>query len=34
MSLSKKTVSDEAMQEEWLEIQAAQREPAAFRPLL
>lgn len=33
MSLSKKTVSTEAMQEEWLEIQAAQREPAAFRPL-
>lgn len=33
MSLSKKTVSAEAMQEEWLEIQAAQRDPAAFRPL-
>ena len=33
MSLSKKTVSAEAMQEEWLEIQAAQRDPGAFRPL-
>lgn len=33
MSVSKKTVSMNAMQEEWLEIQAAQDDPALFRPL-
>lgn len=33
MSVSKKTVSIDAMQEEWLEIQAAQKDPALFRPL-
>ena len=33
MENSKKTVSQEAMQEEWLEIQAAQKNPAKFRPL-
>lgn len=33
MSVSKKTVSINAMQEEWLEIQAAQDNPALFRPL-
>lgn len=33
MSTPKKIVSSEAMQEEWLEIQAAQQNPAMFRPL-
>lgn len=33
MSVSKKTVSVEHMQEEWLEVQAAQHDPARFRPL-
>lgn len=33
MSVSKRTVSAESMQEEWLEIQAAQHDPARFRPL-
>ena len=33
MSVSNKTVSADDMQEEWLEIQAAQREPAKFRTL-
>ena len=33
MRTSKKTVSAEAMQEEWAEIQAAQHDPAMFRPL-
>lgn len=33
MSVSKKTVSMDAMQEEWQEIQAAQKDPALFRPL-
>ncbi len=33
MEVSKKTVSLDTMQEEWLEIQAAQRNPARFRPL-
>lgn len=33
MDIQKKTVSAERMQEEWLEIQAAQRDPALFRPL-
>ena len=33
MNSSKKTVSQEAMQEEWKEVQAAQRNPAHFRPL-
>lgn len=33
MSSMDKTVSEEAMLEEWLEIQAAQRDPALFRPL-
>ncbi len=33
MSMSKKSVSVEHMQEEWLEVQAAQRDPARFRPL-
>ncbi|MEN0004415.1 MAG: sigma-70 family RNA polymerase sigma factor [Bacteroidota bacterium] len=33
MSVPNRTVSTEDMQEEWLEIQAAQREPARFRPL-
>lgn len=31
--MSKKSVSVEHMQEEWLEVQAAQRDPARFRPL-
>jgi len=33
MNVSGKTVSQEAMEAEWLEIQAAQQNPAAFRPL-
>lgn len=33
MSVSDKTVSADDMQEEWLEIQAAQQNPARFRPL-
>ena len=33
MEHSGKTVSEEAMQAEWLEIQAAQQNPALFRPL-
>jgi len=33
MSESKRTVSQEAMQAEWEEIQAAQQDPALFRPL-
>jgi len=33
MENSNKTVSQEAMQSEWLEVQEAQRSPAAFRPL-
>lgn len=33
MDAQKKTVSAERMQEEWLEIQAAQGDPAMFRPL-
>ncbi len=33
MNVSRRTVSKETMQEEWLEIQAAQKEPARFRPL-
>lgn len=33
MEVSKKTVSADTMQAEWLEIQAAQRNPARFRPL-
>ncbi len=33
MENTKKTVSQEAMQAEWLEIQGAQRSPALFRPL-
>lgn len=33
MSSTKKTVSEEAMQKEWQEIQAAQQDPAKFRPL-
>ena len=33
MQNTKKTVSQEAMQAEWLEIQDAQRSPAMFRPL-
>lgn len=33
MGSSKKTVSTEAMEAEWLEIQAAQQNPAMFRPL-
>lgn len=33
MRTSKKTVSLEAMEEEWLEIQAAQKNPAMFRSL-
>ncbi|MEM9921111.1 MAG: sigma-70 family RNA polymerase sigma factor [Bacteroidota bacterium] len=33
MDSSKKTVSKEAMQEEWRIIQAAKKNPAAFRPL-
>ncbi len=33
MNTSQRTVSDEALQAEWLEIQAAQADPALFRPL-
>ncbi|MCB0649932.1 MAG: sigma-70 family RNA polymerase sigma factor [Saprospiraceae bacterium] len=33
MEVSKKTVSADAMRAEWLEIQAAQQNPAQFRPL-
>ena len=33
MQSSNKTVSQEAMQAEWLEVQAAQQNPAYFRPL-
>jgi len=33
MSAPKRTVSDAEMQEEWQEVQAAQRDPAMFRPL-
>lgn len=33
MNTFQRTVSKEAMQEEWLEIQAAQKDPARFRPL-
>lgn len=33
MSDPKKTVSAQAMQEEWQEIQAAQKDPTSFRPL-
>jgi RNA polymerase sigma-70 factor (ECF subfamily) len=33
MRTSRKTVSQEAMEAEWLEVQAAQRDPAMFRPL-
>lgn len=33
MRTSRKTVSQQAMEAEWLEIQAAQRDPAMFRPL-
>lgn len=33
MSSTDKTVSDEAIQVEWREIQAAQQDPAMFRPL-
>ncbi|MEM6966497.1 MAG: sigma-70 family RNA polymerase sigma factor [Bacteroidota bacterium] len=33
MNSSNKTVSQEAMQAEWLEVQAAQQNPAHFRPL-
>ncbi len=33
MNVSRRTVSKETMQEEWLEIQAAQGNPARFRPL-
>lgn len=33
MSVPKKTVSAADMQEEWIEVQAAQRDPARFRPL-
>ena len=33
MSMSKKSVSVEHMQQEWLEVQAAQSNPARFRPL-
>ncbi len=33
MDKSKKTVSEEAMQAEWAQIQAAQANPAKFRPL-
>jgi len=33
MTVSKNTVSSDAMQAEWLEIQAAQRSPAKFQPL-
>ncbi|GAB4256536.1 MAG: sigma-70 family RNA polymerase sigma factor [Saprospiraceae bacterium] len=33
MNTFQRTVSKEAMHEEWLEIQAAQKDPARFRPL-
>ena len=33
MEVPKKTVSEEAMQEEWAVIRAAQKDPALFRPL-
>ena len=33
MSAPKRTVSADELQEEWLEVQAAQRDPAMFRPL-
>lgn len=33
MSAPRRTVSEAEMQEEWLEVQAAQRDPAMFRPL-
>ena len=33
MDVPKKTVSEEAMQEEWAVIRAAQKDPAMFRPL-
>jgi RNA polymerase sigma-70 factor, ECF subfamily len=33
MSAPKRTVSAEDLQEEWLEVQAAQEDPAMFRPL-
>lgn len=33
MSAPKRTVSASAMQDEWLEVQAAQADPAMFRPL-
>lgn len=33
MSAPRRTVSHSEMQEEWLEVQAAQRDPAMFRPL-
>jgi RNA polymerase sigma-70 factor, ECF subfamily len=33
MSAPKKTVSKSALEEEWLEVQAAQKNPARFRPL-
>lgn len=33
MRTSKKTVSQEAMEAEWLEVQAAQNDPVMFRPL-
>jgi RNA polymerase sigma-70 factor (ECF subfamily) len=33
MEVLKKTVSVDKIQEEWLEVQAAQRDPALFRPL-
>jgi RNA polymerase sigma-70 factor, ECF subfamily len=33
MSFPKKTVSTEDIQEEWMEVKAAQRDPANFRPL-
>lgn len=33
MESSRKTVSDQAMEAEWAEVQAAQREPALFQPL-
>ena len=33
MEHSGKTVSEDALQKEWLEIQAAQKDPAKFRPL-
>jgi len=33
MSAPRRTVSEADMQEEWLEVQAAQKDPAMFRPL-